>query len=88
MVYVGTEEDFKRLYAWFIETVLQKVSNWQLGSSNDEEYEQRVKTKQIILQKLDTYQKDFIEEFNITPNALNNARRSARRRRPNPRYQQ
>ena len=70
---VGTEEDFQHLYAWFIETMKTKMSNWQ--PSDDE-----IETKKIIQKKLDTYQKDFKEEFNATPNRFN-VRRSLRSRR-------
>jgi len=84
---IGTEDDFKRLYAWFIANMLLKVSNWALGFSNDEEYEQRVKTKQIITDKLNTYEREYTSKFNETPTTINNVRRSGRRRTPTARYQ-
>ena len=84
---IGTEDDFKRLYAWFIASMSLKVSNWALGPSNDEEYDQRVKTKQIITDKLNAYKLEYINKFNETPTNINNVRRSGRMRRPTARYQ-
>ena len=84
---IGTEDDFKRLYAWFIANMLLKVSSWALGSRHDEEYDQRVKTKQIITDKLNAYKLEYINKFNETPTNINNVRRSGRRRRQTARYQ-